>query len=199
MQPLTQRQHKALEAIVRFVQAEDRPPTMRELAARLRRHVKTVYQYILALEAKGCITRRKGRIHLAPELRRGRGIPIVGRVAAGVPILAVENREGTLSLDELFGSDDVFAVRVTGDSMQDAGIRDGDLAIVRRSDTVPSGAVAVCYVGDDQDVTIKRLRMRRDGIELVPANEAYPPVRVARDDPDFRVGGTVIGVVRRVG
>ena len=123
----------------------------------------------------------------------------MGRVAAGAPILAVENHEGALSLDDLFGSDDVFAVRVAGDSMQDAGIRDGDLAIVRQGDTVPSGAIAVCYVGDDQDVTVKRLKMRRDCFELVPANDAYQPVRIARDDPDFRVGGTVIGVVRRMG
>ena len=123
----------------------------------------------------------------------------LGRAAAGVPIMAVENREGILSLEDLFGRDDVFAVRVAVDSMKDVGILDGDLAIVRRSETVPSGSIAVCYLGDDQEVTVKRLKRRKDGFELAPENKAYRPIRIATDDPGFRVGGAVIGVVRRMG
>jgi len=199
MQPLTHRQRRALDTIIAFVEREERPPTTRELASELGCHVKTVYQYIVALERKGCIERRKGRIHVARELRRDKAIPIVGRVAAGVPIAAVENREGSLSLRELFGGDDVFAVRVSGDSMKGAGILDGDQVIVQMTSEPPVGAICVCYLGEDQEVTVKRLKKRRGGYELRPANDAYEPIRIARGDPHFRIAGRVIGVVRRMG
>jgi len=199
MEALTDRQERVLRVILRFHEREERPPTTRELAGELRCHVKTVYQYIIALERKGWIERRKGRIRVPPELRRGAGIPIVGRVAAGAPITAIENREGVLSLDALFGSGDLFAVVVSGESMKDAGILDGDLAVVRPEASVPPGAIAVCYLGPEQEVTVKRLWERKDGFELVPENEAYRPARVARDDADFRIGGRVVGVVRRLG
>ena len=196
MEALTKRQEHVLQVILRFVKDESRPPTTRELAEELRCHVKTVYQYIMVLERKGCIVRKKGRIHVAEELYTGAGVPIVGRVAAGTPIMALENREGALSFEELFGSDDVFAVRVEGDSMRDAGILDGDMAIVQSRSTVPSGSIAVCYVGADQEVTVKRFRERSDCFELIPANKAYRPTRIAKTDPHFRIGGNVVGLVR---
>ena len=198
MEAVTERQERVLRVLVGFIEDHDRPPTTRELARALGCHVKTVYQYILALERKGCVTRENGHLRVAAELRRGLGIPVVGRVAAGTPILAVQNREGVLALGDLFGRDDVFAVRVAGDSMRDAGILDGDMVIVRTEADVPQGAIAVCYVGEEQEATVKRLRRRNGGFELVPENEAYRPIRVARDDPHFRLGGRVVGVVRRV-
>ena len=198
MEPLTERQERVLREIVRFLDAEERPPTNRELAARLDCHIKTVYQYLLALERKGRIERRRGYIRVAAEAREGRGIPIVGRVAAGVPIMATANREGVLSLEAMFGAGEVFAVRVEGDSMRDAGILDGDLAIVEFRPEVEQGAIAVCYVGPGQEVTVKRLWQRRDGFELRPDNDAYRPLRVAKSDPDFRIAGPVIGVVRQL-
>lgn len=198
MKELTERQRRVLDTINAFFEREDRPPTTRELADELSRHVKTVYQYILVLERKGYIERRKGRIHVARELRTDRGIPIVGRVAAGTPITAVENREGSLSIVDLLGRDDVFAVRVEGDSMRDAGILDGDQVIVQVMPQPPVGAICVCYLGEDQEVTVKRLKKRGRGFELIPANPAYKPIRVAGNDPHFRIGGRVIGVVRRM-
>lgn len=199
MQRLTEQQRRVLDTIIDFWEREERTPTTRELAEKLSCHVKTVYQYIVVLERKGCIERRKGRIRVAPELRSDGGIPIVGRVAAGAPILAVENREGSLSVVELFGRDNVFAVRVEGDSMRDAGILDGDQVIVQVMPQPPLGAICVCYLGEDQEVTVKRLKKRGKGFELLPANSAYRPIRVAVGDPDFRIGGRVIGVVRRMG
>jgi len=196
MEPLTKRQERALKAILKFFDDEDRPPTIRELAELLRCHVKTVYQYILVLERKGYIERRKGRIHVPSELRRDRGIPIVGRVAAGIPVMAIENREGVLLIEELFGREDVFAVRVSGDSMKDAGILDGDIVIIKSLSSVPDGAIAVCYVGEDQEVTVKRFTKRRDHFELIPDNPAYRPTRISKSDPHLRLGGKVIGVVR---
>jgi len=198
MEPYTRGQGRVLQAIIDFFDKHDRPPTTRELAAKLRCHVKTVYQYILALERKGYLHREKGRIRLAPEVRLKRGIPIVGRVAAGTPLLAIENREGELSIEEAFGADreGLFAVRVHGDSMKDVGILNGDIAIVQRSDTVPNDSIAVCYLGEDQDVTVKRFRRRRHAYELLPENPAYPPIHISRTDDHFRIGGQVIGILR---
>lgn len=199
MQVLTERQKHVLQVILEFFEREERPPTTRELASELRCHIKTVYQYVLVLERKGYLERRKGRIRLAPEMARKRGIPIVGRVAAGEPILAVEHREGTLSIDELFGTgEDTFAVRAEGDSMADAGILDGDWVIVRSGLRIGSGDIAVCYVGEDGDVTVKRLVECSDCYELRPENKAYAPIQVPKDDPHFRIGGKIVGVVRRM-
>ena len=199
MNTLTKRQEHVLKVILRFFEREDRPPTNRELAEELHCHVKTVYQYILILERKGYIERRKGRIRLAPELARRRGIPIVGRVAAGAPILAIEHREGILSLEELFGSEEnLFAVCAEGDSMVGTGILDGDWVIVRTITHVESGEIAVCYLGEEGDVTVKQLIDRPDCYELNPANETHEPIRVPKDDPHFRIAGKVVGVVRRV-
>jgi repressor LexA len=199
MRVMTERQKHVLHVILEFFEREERPPTTRELAEKLDCHIKTVYQYVLVLERKGYLERRKGRIRLAPEVAHKHGIPIVGRVAAGEPILAVEHREGTLSIEELFGTgEDAFAVRAEGDSMADAGILDGDLVIVRSGLRIGSGDIAVCYVGADGDVTVKRLVERKDCYELKPENKAYAPIRVLKDDPHFRIGGKVVGVVRRM-
>lgn len=199
MQVLTERQKHVLQVVLEFFEKEDRPPTTRELAGALRCHVKTVYQYILVLERKGYVERRKGRIRLSPELARRRGIPIVGRVAAGEPILAVEHREGALSIEELFGTGEgTFAVRAEGDSMAGSGILDGDWVIVQSGLRIGSGDIAVCYVGEDGDVTVKRLVERNDCYELKPANEAYAPIRIPKNDPHFRIAGKVVGVVRRM-
>ena len=195
---MTKRQERVLRMILKFFEDEERPPTTRELAELLRCHVKTVYQYVLVLERKGYIERRKGRIRVPSDLRRDRGIPIVGRVSAGTPVMAIENREGVLSIEELFGREDVLAVRVSGDSMKDAGILDGDFVIVKSGSTVPPGAITVCYLGEDQYVTVKRFRERRDHFELVPENPAYRSTRVSKSDPHFRLAGKVIGVVRAV-
>jgi repressor LexA len=197
MEALTERQQRVLDLILDFFDREDRPPTTRELAQQLGLHVKTVYQYLLVLERKGCIERDRRHIRVVPELRASRGIPVVGHVAAGTPVLAVENREGVLSLEDTFGRDGVFAVRVEGDSMRDAGILDGDLAVVQVDAAVPPGGVAVCYM--DDEVTVKRLHERKGGFDLIPENDAYETIHIAKGTRDFRVGGRVIGIVRRMG
>ena len=197
---LTDRQRQVFEFICEALREGNRPPTVREIAEHFGfRSPKAVTDHLAALERKGYIERRKGRIRLAPELARKRGIPIVGRVAAGVPIMAIENREGALSIDEFFGTDeDLFAVRAEGDSMVDAGILDGDWVIVRTAPRVESGEITVCYLGEEGDVTVKRLIDRPDCYELHPANEAHMPIRVPKDDPHFRIAGKVVGVVRRM-
>ena len=121
---------------------------------------------------------------------------MVGRVAAGNPILAVENVEDDLSMTDLFGTHDTFAVRVEGESMIGCGIFDGDYVVIRRTDRVENGAVGVAYI--DGEATVKRIFRTRSGYRLQPENDAMEPIEVDESTPDFRIGGLVVGVVRKM-
>ncbi len=156
----------------------------------------TVSQHIEALAAKG-VLKKQGR-HYVPcdAVRFDQGVPIVGRVAAGSPITAVENIEDRIRWDRLSG-EGCFAVRVVGDSMIEEGIYEGDLAIVQSCEEVRNGELIVAYVGEDQEATVKRYHRHRDRIELVPANAAYKPMRFHRNDTHLRIAGQVIAVLRR--
>jgi len=197
MQPLTQRQERVLRTILRFFEKEDRPPTTRELAELLGCHVKTVYQYILALERKGYIERRRGRLRVAPELRQRRRIPIVGRVAAGRPILAVENIEGHLAFASMFAPQEgLFALKVRGDSMAGAHICDGDYAIVRQQPRVENGQIGVAIV--NEEATVKRIWVSGRRVRLVAENPALPPMELDTASDAVRIAGKVIGVLRKI-
>ena len=118
-------------------------------------------------------------------------MPILGRVPAGGPLLTEENVEGTLDLTNEFGGDKVFALKVRGDSMQDAGIHDGDLVVVRAQQRVEPDQVVVALV--DGESTVKRLARRGEKLVLEPANPRYEPIRVGATT---QVVGKVIGVIR---
>ena len=125
-------------------------------------------------------------------------IPLLGRVAAGAPILAEENIEDVLIVDGAFVRPGKhFALRVKGDSMKNAGILDGDVVIVHHEAPLRSGEIAVAVIGDE--ATVKRYFPRRDKVLLIPENEAYEPIEVRPSDPDFRLAGKVVGVFRRLG
>jgi len=197
MKVLTDKQERVLQTILRFLEREDRPPTTRELARLLGRHVKTVYQHLLALERKGCIERRRGRIRVAPELRHGRRIPLVGHVAAGKPILAVENIEGHLSLEAMFPPEEgLFVLTVRGDSMVGAHICDGDFVIVRQQPTVENGEIGVAIVNDE--ATVKRIWISDGRVRLAAENPAVPPLAFDAAGADLRIVGKVIGVIRKM-
>ncbi len=195
MESLTERQRQVLETILSFLDREDRPPTVRELGGLLGRHPKTVYQHILALERKGYLERRRGRIRVAPELRRGERIPIVGRVAAGKPILAIENIEGYLDLGTMFSlQKGLFVLTVHGDSMVGAHICDGDYVIVRQQPTIENGQIGVAVVNDE--ATVKRIWVSGRRVRLVAENPAYPTMEFDAASSDVRIVGKVIGVIR---
>ncbi len=125
-------------------------------------------------------------------------IPLLGRVAAGAPILAEENIEDTILIDGAFVRPGKhFALRVRGDSMKNAGIFDGDIVIVRHEAPVKSGEIAVVVIGEE--ATVKRIFPRRDKVLLIPENDDYQPIEVRPTDPDTRVAGKVVGVFRRLG
>lgn len=201
MDPLTDRQRRVLEAVVDHHRRHGRMPTYRELGRALRiASTQGVRRHLEALERKGYLSMRRSArgIELAEPVRASLGIPLLGRIAAGRPIEALENYEGSLDLGAEFGSHpDCFALRVKGDSMTGAGILDGDVAIVRSAPSVRHGEIAAVAV--DHEATVKRVEVTRDALRLVPANPAYRALEIREGGPDVRILGRVVGIVRRFG
>ena len=199
MDLLTEKQKAVLEFVRQSLQEDGSVPTVREIAAHFGfRSVNAVRDHLAAIERKGYISRRPNLargIELAPDLREAEsGLPIVGRVAAGQPITAIENLDGYLELGTLYAGGSHYALRVQGDSMIDAGIWDGDYAIVREQPSVDNGEIGVAIL--DGDATVKRIRRTGGYVDLIPANERYQPRRVDLSVTDFRIGGKVVGVHR---
>lgn len=201
MDPLSPRQRDVLRFLVGVVDEQGRFPSVREIGRRLGvSSPATVKQHLEALEAKGYLARRGDKLVLVPAVREEQGVPVVGRIAAGAPILAEEHLEGRLRLPEFFGPrEGTFAVRVQGDSMEEAGIHHGDVVVVRQQPRVRDGEICVAYLGEEQEATVKVFKRRSWGVELQPRNPRHRPIAVTPEkDPFFRIGGKVVGVVRRL-
>ena len=200
MTGLTPLQQKVARLIQRHFRRHGRAPTYREIARHIGRHVRAAYQHVLALERKGVLERMGGRIELLGDYRPPRGLPVVGRIAAGTPTLAAENIEEHIDIErELWGDrdemmDDLFLLRVKGDSMTGAGIHDGDLVLVRSQETVEDGEIAAVVIGEE--ATVKRVRFRRNRIRLEPANRRYKPVTLGPGD-EVRIAGLILMAIRR--
>jgi repressor LexA len=201
---LTKRQEEILDFIVGRVRDEGFPPTLKEMAERFGlASPNAARDHVLALERKGFLKRtgdKSRALSLSPSLRAAaaapRGWPLLGVVPAGTPVLAEENFEGYVDLNELFGrGDGTFLLKVSGESMIGAGINDGDLVVVRHQEQITSGEIGVAVVAGE--VTVKRLFHEQGSWRLQPENPALDPIRVWDGDPEFRVAGKVIGVVRR--
>ncbi|OGK00016.1 MAG: repressor LexA, partial [Candidatus Raymondbacteria bacterium RifOxyB12_full_50_8] len=195
-QELTRRQKQIYDFIADYIKLHSKPPTFREIGAEFDiRSTNGVRSILSALSQKGHITieSRVSRgiqlVHTQAPLDQAVEIPIVGRVAAGSPILAVENIEGTVVVDATFfrRSRDIFALRVQGDSMVNAGIFDGDLIFVRQSVPASKGDIVVAVIGSD--VTVKRYFPESNRIRLEPENPQYGPVIIDKNVPDFRIAG----------
>ena len=179
-----------LEFINAFVQENGYAPSVREIGAGVGlRSTASVSYHLRALQEKGLLQggETKGRKRaIATGVRAGQ-IPIVGVVTAGIPILAVENQEGTMAWD---GEPGCFALRVRGDSMINAGILSGDKVVVRPQQTAEDGQIVVARIGDE--ATVKRLRRRNGEVWLMPENDAYEPI----DGSEAELIGLVKAVVR---
>ncbi len=197
MDKLTSRQAEVLDLIKRHIAQSGYPPTRADIAQAL--HFKSpnaAEEHLKAL-------RRKGHIEIVPGTSRGirlvgdTGLPIVGRVAAGDPILAVEHIEDTLDVPpSMFRPEANFLLRVYGDSMKDIGILDGDLLAVHQTQTVRSGNIVVARIEDE--VTVKRLRrLSRDKLLLLPENEDFEPIEVNLRRQEVHIEGLSVGVIRR--
>lgn len=194
---LTERQRAILQFIAETMRSSGSSPTVREIALHFgMASPKGVTDHLAALERKGYLTRTPGRSRNIHLVHGPAAIPIVGDVAAGTPITAVENISGSVEWDAMFGQPGVFAVRVKGDSMREAGIMHGDLVIVQKDARVENGAIAVAYL--DGEATVKRIYRTASGFRLDPENPAYQPMHVDASSIGFALAGPVVGVVRRV-
>lgn len=200
MYNLTARQEQVLQLIKSYAQETGYPPTRAEIARILGyKSPNAAEEHIKALA-------RKGAIEVIPGASRGirlpeetsLGIPIVGRVAAGSPILAQEHIEDYCNIPANFFSPSAdFLLRVSGMSMKDIGIMDGDLLAVHRTDQVRSGQIVVARIGEE--VTVKRYKRigNRLQVELWPENPDFDVIHVDLSDQEFAIEGLSVGVIRR--
>jgi repressor LexA len=216
MLKLTARQEQILNLIREAIENTGFPPTRAEIATELGfRSANAAEEHLQALA-------RKGAIEIVPGTSRGirlrdtgerfgakqmalphpalmqLSLPLVGRVAAGSPILAQEHIEATYSVDpSLFSAKPDYLLKVRGLSMRDAGILDGDLLAVKKIDSARNGQIIVARLGDD--VTVKRYRKTGSAIELLPENPDFKPIRVAAGQEDFALEGLAVGLLRAWG
>jgi len=201
---LTARQQKVLDWIRRHLESTGMPPTRAEIAAGLGfRTASSAEDHLRALARKGVLQMTPGasrglRLREMPELP-GTGLPLVGRVAAGSPVLAAEHIEARVRLDPAFFTPRAdYLLRVRGQSMKDAGILDGDFLAVHRSSEARSGQIVVARLAgrSGDEVTVKRLKRRGGQLLLVAENPDYAPIIVDPKEAAFAIEGVVVGLVR---
>jgi repressor LexA len=200
---LTDRQREVLDFINDSIRRRGYPPTLREIGSHFGiRSTNGVNDHLRALEKKGFLQREdlKSRA-LRPLVTEASyvDVPVLGKVAAGQPLLAVQNYEDTVKIDRFFigQSREVFALRVKGDSMIEAGIFDGDYVFIRKQLQAASGEIVVAMIGDE--ATVKRYYPEGDTIRFQPANSAMAPIVVRRRDfRSVNLLGVVIGVYRKM-
>jgi len=214
MNKLTARQQQVFDLVRRAIERSGFPPTRAEIAAELGfSSANSAEEHLRALARKGVIELAAGAsrgIRLVPQhdgdtpLRQltlphpslmQLSLPLIGRVAAGSPILAQEHVSQTYACDPaLFAHTPDYLLKVRGMSMRDAGILDGDLLAVQKRSEAKDGQIVVARIGDE--VTVKRLRRRRGGIELIAENPDYAPIIVDAGSPEFALEGIAVGLIR---
>ena len=198
---LTKRQQEIFEFIRSYSSQHGYPPTVRDIGKAIGlTSSSTVHAHLSNLEKLGLLKRDPTKpraievlVDKAKSLIAPAGLPLVGQVAAGSPVLAEENIEDYVELPPIAGGDDgEFILRVKGDSMQDAGILDGDHVTVHKQETARNGEIIVALVGEE--ATVKRYFKEKDHIRLQPENDAHEPIRTR----DAQILGRVVGLCRRV-
>jgi repressor LexA len=199
MRELTPRQKQILFLVQKVIHETGMPPTRAEIAKTLKfRSVNAAEEHLRALERKGAIELLPGTsrgIRLKDSLREQLGLPLVGRVAAGEPLLAEEHIEARYQIDpDLFRKQPHFLLRVQGMSMRDAGILDGDLVAVHRTPEVRNRQIIVARL--ENEVTVKRYRQEGHRVWLMPENPEFAPIQVDLREQNLTIEGIVVGVVR---
>ena len=190
---LTAQQIKVFDVIKESMQNNGYPPTRAEIARLLGfKSVNAAESHIKALVKKGAIEKVPGSSRGIKLVEEASGIPLVGSVAAGSPILAVENIEKTIPLNPLTRAVDFF-LRVQGDSMVEAGILDNDLVGIKKTNNAENGEIVVARI--DEDVTLKRFSKNKTSIKLIAENSAYEDIHVS-EQTDFAIEGKAVGVIR---
>ncbi len=200
---LTKRQAEIFDFIKRYSAKHGYPPTVRDIGGAIGlTSSSTVHAHLANLEKVGILRRDptkpraiellvdRARHAVAPEAR----IPVVGRVAAGQPVLADQNVEDYVQVPDIAGGEEgEFVLRVAGESMRDAGILEGDHVIVRRQETARDGEIVVALIGEE--ATVKRFFREEDHVRLQPENSEMEPILTR----DVKILGRVVGLCRRVG
>ena len=209
MKEMTQRQREVLGFMRGFSDTHGAPPTVREIAERFRFTPRAAFDHLRALERKGVLQRRVTDKRVSRMLvltdrnseraRREREIPILGKIAAGAPIFAVENREDVIPVRPEWlaaKGGNVFALRVRGDSMIQAHIADGDLVLVRKQESAAPGDIVAAMI--DQEATVKRFATEGGAVVLKLEHPTMKPIVVDPQRADFRILGKVIGLIREM-
>ena len=208
---LTARQREVLDFIRQFITQAGYPPTVREIGAHFGFVPRSVFDHLKALERKGYLRRTASKSRslqileasgAAQSVSPGRApgalreLPILGRVAAGEPLLAEQNVEGTFTISrDWVNGDEAFLLKVQGESMIGAHILPGDYALVRRQATAENGEIVVALVNDE--ATVKRVFFKKDVIVLQPENPSMSPLQIHRGEKSFQIIGKVVGILRR--
>jgi repressor LexA len=197
MKMLTERQKEVLDFIEHYIGTHPSPPTIREIADHFTMSVKGAYDHIKAIERKGCIRIGENRSRAIELIGRQAGhgptveVPLLGDVAAGKPIFAEENFDSTVHVPSaMTGNTRCFALRVRGDSMINAGILDGDVAVIEQRSVASNGEIVVAMMEDS--VTLKRFFREKGRVRLSPENPEHSPIFTQ----DVRILGKLRGIVR---
>jgi repressor LexA len=209
MEELTPRQREILTFIRSFTGRHGVPPTVREIGEKFRMTPRAAFDHLKALERKGALQRRASARRTSRALTPTEGvgapvwrpIPVLGRIAAGQPLLAEENREGDLPIapTAVPGGAELFALRVRGDSMIGAHICEGDLVLVRRQDSAQANDIVVAMVeseGGEAEATVKRFQRDGERVVLKPENPTMTPIVVDPRQRTLRILGKVVGLLR---
>ncbi len=196
--PLTKAQQKVLNLVKAYIEENNIPPTLAELADSLKVNLNAVRAHLLTLD-------RKRMIRYIPNISRGiellavkpKGIPIYGYVPAGTPFMSQENVVDTFEIKKyISASDEVFGLYVRGDSMKDANLETDDLLFVDPKIEARNGRMVVALV--EGEPTVKWYERDGNVVRLVPANNKYKPIEVSRHDDRFRIVGVVVGMIRSI-
>jgi repressor LexA len=198
MKAITKRQQEVLDFIKAYIEGNRYPPTIREISDNFGISVKGAYDHVKAIERKGYISLNTHRSRTIEVLDNGEpqeepvvSVPLLGNVAAGKPLFAEENYDGSVPVpQQLIGKGSHFALHVRGDSMSGAGIMDGDVAIFRQQPTAENGDIVVATV--DDAVTLKRFYRETNRVKLKAENPKYPPIYTQ----DVRVLGKLAHIIR---
>jgi repressor LexA len=198
MKTLTVRQKEVLDSIARYIDLHAYPPTIREIAESFSISIKGAYDHLKALEKKGFLRLGGNRSRALELIRRDRpelsvvDLPLLGAVSAGRPILADENFSGFVHVPaDIVRAAVCFALAVRGDSMKDAGIFHGDIAVIEQRQSADNGEIVVAMI--DDSVTLKRFFRENNRVKLVAENPAYAPIYTQ----DVKILGRLRGIIRK--
>jgi len=208
MKKLADPQQVILDYMIAFTEEHAYPPSVREICAAVGlKSTATVHTHLKNLEKRGLITRDPSKQRavfintdqLPEEEKKQYAVPLIGRVAAGLPILAAENIEDAFPLPDVLmhgkEPEEVYMLRVNGESMRDAGIRDGDILVVNHNCNCTNGDIVVARV-QGESATVKRFFREKDRVRLQPENDLFDPIYVAFDEVE--ISGKGIGLLRSI-